>query len=369
MRIAIDGISNKTSGGAFQATNQIHNYISKILDPVEILSMPTLSRFERALDTLHRLRDKVLAEFYRQGIYKQSILDRKLYSQEVDFVLFVNPIGNVAQINHTPYVTTVWDLGYSDIGDLVEMRKTRYGGLAHKLMVKNLRTSSALIVESEELFRRIHHNFQIERQKIFIIKFVPHERFLSYPIKNTSSAGSEYLLYPANFWSHKNHRLLLQSMFIFREKNNLSPTKLVFTGIDAGNKDHIVREAKAMNLSDYISFTGFIEQDELFHLYLGAKAILFPTLLGPTNIPPLEALALGKFLSVSEESSHELEEFSGFEINSGYEPLQWVKYFDPEWVPPEVDVKKNREILVKRNHENEIVLRKLLDFVVFRSRL
>jgi glycosyltransferase involved in cell wall biosynthesis len=59
------------------------------------------------------------------------------------------------------------------------------------------------------------------------------------------------------------------------------------TGIGAGNKNHIFREAKTMNLSDQIIFTGFIEQDKLINLYLSAKAILSPSLLGITNMPPL----------------------------------------------------------------------------------
>jgi glycosyltransferase involved in cell wall biosynthesis len=371
VNVALDSKSNETSGGAFQATNLIHKYISNILDPSEIFSLPSLNRFERAVDTFQRIKDDMFENMYRQGVYKQTILDRKLHSQGVDFVVFGNPLGNISQIRHTPYITTLWDFGYTDIGDLAEMRTSRYGGVARKLITKNLHAACAIIVESDELSRRVNHSFQIEKQRIFVVKFVPHESYLSYVIEDNSSKTVEeqYLLYPANFWSHKNHHILLQAMNIFREKNRLSPTKLVLTGIDSGNRNYVFEKAKAMDLSEHIVFRGFVEQQDLIHLYLGAKAILFPTMLGPTNIPPLEAMSLGRFVSVSKESSHELEDFSGFEVNNSYDPSSWAKYFDPEWHPPKVDAKTNREVFIKRNHENELICRKLLDFVAFRTKL
>jgi glycosyltransferase involved in cell wall biosynthesis len=371
VKVAIDLSSDETSGGAFQATNQIHKYIKDLLDPTEIFNLPTLNRFERALDALNRLRCNIFEAMHRQGDYKRSILDKKLHSQGVDFVLFVNPLGNVAELTYTPYISTIWDFGYLDIGDLAEMRRTSYGRFARRLVNNNLHASSAVIVESKELLSRIHQNFQIDKRKIFVIRHVPCQSFLSYPIENLSSSGSkeEYLLYPANFWTHKNHHLLMQAMSTFMKVSHLPPTKLVFTGTDAGNMGHIVEKAKLFGISDYISFKGFVKQEELIKLYVGAKAVLFPSLLGPTNIPPLEAMSLGKFVAISEEGSYELEELSGYEISNGHSPMSWVKYFNPDWTPPSIDLTKNRESLAKRNHENLFTLRKLLDFVTFRARL
>ena len=40
-------------------------------------------------------------------------------------------------------------------------------------------------------------------------------------------------------------------------------------------------------------FLGFVEQNDLTALYQGAFALVYPSLFGPDNLPPLEAFALG----------------------------------------------------------------------------
>jgi glycosyltransferase involved in cell wall biosynthesis len=156
---------------------------------------------------------------------------------------------------------------------------------------------------------------------------------------------------------------------MFKERTGKPPTDLVFTGSDSGNLDHIIGEARALGIYNHIKFKSFINQEELIILYRNAKAILFPTLLGPTNIPPLEAMSLGKYVSISPESSFELDDLSGFEINDSQNASVWVKFFDPDWIPPEVNALKNRKELIKRNHENEVTIRKLLEFIAHRIKI
>jgi glycosyltransferase involved in cell wall biosynthesis len=51
--------------------------------------------------------------------------------------------------------------------------------------------------------------------------------------------------------------------------------------------------AERCGVADQIHVLGFVNDDELAALYAGARALVMPTFFGPTNIPLLEAWALG----------------------------------------------------------------------------
>jgi glycosyltransferase involved in cell wall biosynthesis len=58
------------------------------------------------------------------------------------------------------------------------------------------------------------------------------------------------------------------------------------------------------DLTGSIIDLGFISIEELKWLYLHSLGLIMPTCLGPTNMPPLEALALGCPVAVSDIPGH-----------------------------------------------------------------
>ena len=96
-----------------------------------------------------------------------------------------------------------------------------------------------------------------------------------------------YLLYPAQFWSHKNHATLLRALALLPEYT------LACVGSDKGYLDHVRGLARELGVLDRVRFLGFVETDELVALYRGAHALVYLSFFGPENLPPLEAFALG----------------------------------------------------------------------------
>ena len=103
---------------------------------------------------------------------------------------------------------------------------------------------------------------------------------------------TKYLIYPAQFWSHKNHANILYALKIIKEKYRI-PLSIIFTGSDKGNFSHIQKMTIDLQLSEDVLFLGFISRADLISLYQNAFALLYPTFFGPENLPPLEAFALG----------------------------------------------------------------------------
>ena len=73
----------------------------------------------------------------------------------------------------------------------------------------------------------------------------------------------------------------------------VDPPALVLVGADRGTRAHVLREAEGLGVGGRIHILGFVDRDTLVALYQQAEALLFPSLFGPDNLPPLEAMALG----------------------------------------------------------------------------
>ena len=51
--------------------------------------------------------------------------------------------------------------------------------------------------------------------------------------------------------------------------------------------------AQKLNVTDWVKYIGFAPNEEIYHLYKQSVALVMPSYFGPTNIPPLEAFAIG----------------------------------------------------------------------------
>ena len=102
----------------------------------------------------------------------------------------------------------------------------------------------------------------------------------------------DFLLYPAQFWPHKNHVNLLKALDLLRKRDGIT-LDLVFTGSDKGNQHYVRDKVREWGLSEQVFDLGFVSREELNALYGSALALIFPSFFGPDNIPPLEAFALG----------------------------------------------------------------------------
>jgi glycosyltransferase involved in cell wall biosynthesis len=99
-----------------------------------------------------------------------------------------------------------------------------------------------------------------------------------------------YLLYPAQFWPHKNHITLVDMLADLHAAGR--SLHLVFSGSDKGNREHVESHVAQRGLTGSVVFAGFLESAALYQLYRHAFAMVFGSVMGPDNLPPLEAMAL-----------------------------------------------------------------------------
>ncbi|MDE5818727.1 MAG: glycosyltransferase family 4 protein [Lachnospiraceae bacterium] len=101
----------------------------------------------------------------------------------------------------------------------------------------------------------------------------------------------KFFFYPAQFWTHKNHKNLILAASGLKKKG--IPVKLIFVGSEQNNKENVLNLIHQEEMQDDIRILGYVSNEEMVYLYRHARAMVMPTCLGPTNIPQLEAFVLG----------------------------------------------------------------------------
>ncbi|MHC1788867.1 glycosyltransferase [Solidesulfovibrio sp.] len=114
---------------------------------------------------------------------------------------------------------------------------------------------------------------------------------------------ADYLLFPANYWPHKNHRMLLTAFGLFVAARPGSDCRLVLTGSDTGLRDELGQAAARLGLAERVVFAGYVSDEELSALLTGAKALIFPSLFEGFGMPLVEAMAVGTPILCSDVTS------------------------------------------------------------------
>lgn len=122
-------------------------------------------------------------------------------------------------------------------------------------------------------------------------------------LRRLGLADGDFLLYPANFWPHKNHAMLLTAFGMYRSAHPASRLKLVCTGEpDAGSR-RVAEAATRMRLADHVVLTGYVPEHELAALYGTCRALIFPSLYEGFGLPLLEAMAHNRPVLASSATS------------------------------------------------------------------
>lgn len=100
-----------------------------------------------------------------------------------------------------------------------------------------------------------------------------------------------YLLYPANFWRHKNHEMLLTAFGIARARGLPGDIRLVCTGAPGARQQYLAQAASALGLGDAVVFPGFLPDAQLHALMASSAAVVYPSLFEGFGLPLLEAMA------------------------------------------------------------------------------
>ncbi len=156
--------------------------------------------------------------------------------------------------------------------------------------------ATAIFSGTSEGKQEITHFYRVSPDRVHVNPFFSPAKFsntiASHP---TWLPSSRFVVYPAQFWPHKNHLSLIDALKSLHVAG-FNDLHLVLPGADKpkefGTRERIRKQVMSLGLSQFVHMPGFVPDAELRWLYENAQALVFVSLFGPDNLPPLEAMSL-----------------------------------------------------------------------------
>lgn len=219
----------------------------------------------------------------------------KTVVDEIGADLLFNPFtAPLYQSRSVPCVSVVYDTQFAAYPQFFSAEE-RYGREAH--LREAAATSVRLVCISDYVRQVLLTQWGLWPQQVVTIPIQLARRLTAAPQSEAAAvlAGfslekERFLLYPANFWPHKNHRMLLLAFRQFVEKHPTSRLRLVCTGQPGAAMDELIESARRMGLADRCRFPGFLPDAELAALLGSCRALVFPSLYEGFGMPLIEAM-------------------------------------------------------------------------------
>jgi len=249
------------------------------------------SLFDRVLRLLNR-QDWFLP--LSKKIKLLSSFEKHLIRYDIDLVYFLHPSSLALDLINHNYIITVWDLCHRDQPEFPEVNFNREFELRELFYSRSLKKAVAILTDSEFGKLNIIRRYTVNPERVYVALFYPSINVFNGTyicIKTKYQIEGEYIYYPAQVWAHKNHVYIIDALSIL--KNQGIKLFAVFSGSDKVNLNYVLNYAEKMGVRELIRYIGFAPNEEIYSLYKNAIALVMPTYFGPTNIPPLEAFAVG----------------------------------------------------------------------------
>lgn len=156
-----------------------------------------------------------------------------------------------------------------------------------------LREAYRVVVISEQTKRELVRYYGVRPDDIYVLYPVVSRRSHS-PLDNP--VGTDYILYPANSWPHKRHRLLIEAVREVNAQSSNAPITLVLTGYVYSGDRHILR----MCDGTHVRHLGYVSRATLESLFAHCRFVVFPSEYEGFGIPVVEAMAFGKRVLASD---------------------------------------------------------------------
>jgi glycosyltransferase involved in cell wall biosynthesis len=174
---------------------------------------------------------------------------------------------------------------------------TKYKFYTYKLLPKILKKCQKIITVSNALKKELVELFNVDPKKISVIyegvdfkKFFKADENEVLNFKEKYQINEDFILAVGHSHPIKNFSGVIEAFKIVRKKYKI---KLVIAGL---TKKKFVQDRD-------IIYVGHIPNDKLYILYSAAKCFVFPTLHEGFGLPPLEAMACGCPVVVSDKGS------------------------------------------------------------------
>ena len=212
-------------------------------------------------------------------------------------------------------VTIIHDIAFLTYPETVAKRTRQWLGKNLKIYCQR---ADVILTVSEFSRQEIHHYLGIPLEKIHVVYngVDPEQYHPDYSedriqeVKAKYNIPGSYILYLGTLEPRKNIETLIRA---YQRLLSAGPSrfgqipaafpKLVLAGKKGWLYDSIFQLVKEFHLENQVIFTGYVDESDAAPLLCGARMFVFPSLYEGFGIPPLEAMACGTPVIVSDCAS------------------------------------------------------------------
>jgi glycosyltransferase involved in cell wall biosynthesis len=259
---------------------------------------------------------------------RKAPFDQRLRKLHVDIVHFPFQDGFTTEF---PFVYHPHDLQHEYFPEYFNKSQIQHRNTTwRKLAIR----SEAVIAASPLVAKDLIDFWNITPTKISIIPIPPPTRNLDARSINPFRKLT-YIVYPAVFWPHKNHEIIIRAMKLIPAEPQLH---CVFTGSDGPKKRYLQRLVSELGLNSRVHFTGHTSEDQYGHLINDSIGVVIPSLFEAMSLTVADAQNFSKDIICSDLPFFKLH------------PPKGLVFFDPRC---ETSLCQKLELLVER-HRNGV---------------
>jgi hypothetical protein len=229
--------------------------------------------------------------------------------KKFDLLIFNSPSVYVLLCRKINFVASIWNTEIDDLKNFTEFNKKNFN-YQKNIINKIVKDSFKLLVFTNKNKEDLVERFNCLQDKILIQNLKPHfpniyentkdKNFFKNEYKKLKlDKGKKWIFYPAQFWSHKNHEYIINSI---QEINKLEMSNInfVFCGRNKGYLTEIKNKIDEKNLGDRFKIFDYLDENKVIGLYLYSYALVIPTHVGRTTMPLMEGLFFNKKIFYSD---------------------------------------------------------------------
>ncbi|MGN6711815.1 glycosyltransferase family 4 protein [Anaerocolumna jejuensis] len=262
--------------------------------------------------------DKYIAEGYQVKVccwFHRGIYLRIWKYIPIPYNWFFNEQCNISQFfcsdippkANGKKIVFVHDMAYKSCPDTMDKKVLK---IIDRNMEKTCQRADCIVTVSEFSKQEIIKYMGIDKNKIHVMPSgVDLDRYTpNYSEKDVLTVNKkygineEYILYLGTLEPRKNIGTLIDAYYLLIKNNDRIPM-LVIAGRKGWLYDEIYEKIKLYKLEDKVKFTGYITKEEAPIMLKGAMLFVFPSTYEGFGLPPLEAMACGTPVIISDAAS------------------------------------------------------------------
>lgn len=312
-KIAAFSYSARNWGGSFQySLSIVHALQESMTDKFDLCFFYTepdcddLGKdlgFKSVFVRRGRLLFKLIRLFCRcfVRLFPDSFWKRWSYVDEVSYAIWRYKPDVCICLNQIFIPLPAKAIKIAPIHDLMHRYQARFAEVGtadeyvyREFVVHNFIKYYDILVDSDVGKAQVLECYRADADRIHVLPFIP-SPLLHNPSQRPKALDGiifkPFVVYPAQFWPHKNHQTLVRALKLLHNRHQVHA---VFCGAKKQKGfEELQSLVKELGLNDYVHFIGYVADVELKWLYQNALCMVMPTFFGPTNIPPLEAMQYG----------------------------------------------------------------------------